>query len=171
MGPPLGPPRSPVRRRPKLPLRGINGIAELEAICVLGGGKFEVGIHHAMNIFRGLPLASVSGTAIPEIFDGRTDKRLWARAVYEEDAYTLQRMSGGTSAALTLALSAAWPHVAAPYRERALARIAELPDDGLSRAWETVGGARWWAPPTTGTEQLHFVEASDIATHSLGIAP
>ena len=154
---------------PRSVLRGVNLLAELEALTVLGAGRFEVGVRHALNVFRAAPIAEGSGAAVVSPFAGRQDRRHWSARVYEEDAFLLSRMGSSPSLALTHALGVAWPHVAAPYRERVLARLAELPDDGIARSWAAAGGAPWWQPPSVGGEQTHFVLDDTAALHDLGV--
>lgn len=155
---------------PRAPIRGLNLLAELEALTVLGAGRFEVGVRHALNVFRGAPIAEGSGDAVASPFAGRQDRRHWRARVYEEDAFLLSRMGSSASLALTHALGVAWPHVPAPYRERVEARLAELPDDAIARSWAAAGGAPWWEPPRVAGEQTHFVLDDPSALHDPGIA-
>lgn len=154
---------------PRAPVRGVNLLAELEALTVLGAGRFEVGVRHALNVFRGAPIAEGSGASIASPFAGRQDRRHWRARVYEEDAFLLSRMGSSASLALTHALGIAWPHVPAPYRERVEARLAELPEDAMARSWAAAGGAPWWEPPAVPGEQTHFVLDDAEATHDLGV--
>lgn len=159
---------SPIDRHARAPIRGVNLLAELEALVVLGAGRFELGVHHAVNVFRGAPLAEHSGRAIESPFSGREDRRHWSARIYAEDAYLLARLASAPSLALTHVLGAAWPHVAAPYRERFAIRLEELPEDGIARSWKAAGGAPRWEPPRASGEQTHFVDAP-ASHHDLGI--
>lgn len=136
---------------------------------MLGAGRFEVGVHHALNVFRGAPLAEHAGQPIVTPFAGREDRRHWRARVYEEDSYLLARLASSPSIALSHVLGAAWPHVAAPYRERVAARLADLPEDGMARAWHAAGGAPWWEPPASPGVQTHFV-APDATQHDYGVS-
>ena len=149
-------------------MRGANLLAELEALVVLGAGRFDVGVHHVLNVFRGAPIAEHSGRPVPNPFLDRLDRRHWRARIYEEDAYLLARMASSPSLALSHVIGAAWPHVAAAYRERVTARLAELSDDGMARAWKAAGGAPWWEPPAIDGAQTHFV-APNATQHDWGI--
>ena len=151
--------RAPIGRQARTAVRGVNLLAELEALVVLGSGRFEVGVHHALNVFRGAALAEQSGKPIASPFAQREDRRHWRASIYEEDAYLLARVGSSLSLALSHALGAAWPHVPAPYRERFEQRLAELPEDALARSWRAAGGAPWWEPPASPGVQTHFVDA------------
>lgn len=150
-------PGAPFDRRKRTAARGLNLLAELEAFCVLGAGRFDVGVHHALNVFRGAPLAEHAGQPVVSPFQGRIDRRHWRARLYEDDLYLLGRMGSSPSLALTHVLGAAWPHLGATYRERIVARLAELPDDGMARAWKAAGGAPFWEPPTQAGAQTHLV--------------
>lgn len=150
------------RPRPRVLRRGVNKLAELETLCALGGGSFEVGVHHAANLFREGPLARRSGAEVPDPFADRIDKRQWAARIYEEDAFLLDRMGGGLSLGLTHILGVAWPHVA-PYRDRIAARLDALPDDGLARARMVRGDVPRWTPPPRRGAQEHFVVVREDA--------
>lgn len=78
-------------------------------------------------------------------------------------------MGSSPSLALSHVLGSAWPHVPAAYRERFAARLAELPDDGISRSWKASGGAPWWEPPHAAGEQTHFVLDDAGAWHDAGV--
>lgn len=147
---------------PRERCRGFNALAELEALCVLGAGSFEVGVHHAANLFRQLPLAARSGMPHPDPFADRQDRRHWSWPLYARDAFLLKQLGGSASTGLTLLVGAALPRVAPGYRERIARRLEELPDDGLARAWAVRGQPRRWTPPRPRRgEQVHFVEAGD----------
>lgn len=162
-------PASPVARQARALVRGVNLLAELEALVVLGAGRFEVGVHHALNVFRGAPLADHSGKPVANPFAERIDRRHWRARVYEEDAYLLQRLASSPSLALSHVVGATWTHLAAPYRERIAARLAELPEDAMARAWSAAGGAPWWEPPASAGVQTHFVDPA-AAQHDWGVA-
>lgn len=149
--------------------RGVNLLAELEALAVLGGGRFEVGVHHALNVFRGFPLAEHHGAPVAHPFADRCDKRHWRLRIYEDDAILLRSIASPVSIGLTHVLAAAWPHVHSAYRERILARLAELPDDAMARSWKAAGGAPWWEPPAAGGEQTHFVVTDEGSIHDAGV--
>lgn len=149
--------------------RGFNALAELEALCVLGGGDFALGVHHVANLFRRVPLAARSGVAVEDPFADRIDRRHWAAPLYADDAFLLRHVSPSVATGLTLLLASAWPHVGASYRARIDARLAELPDDELARAWAVRGQPRWWAPPRASGQQTHFVVVEDAADHDVGI--
>lgn len=148
--------------------RGLNLLAELEALTALGAGRFEVGVHHALNLFRAFPLAERSGAPVEDPFADREDKRHWRLRLYEDDAILLRSIGSPVSIALTHVLAAAWPHMQSGYRERILARLAELPDDAMAKSWKAAGGAPWWEPPRAGGEQTHLV-VSDAALYDPGI--
>jgi len=166
-------------RKARIRCRGLNALAELEALCVLGGGSFELGVHHAANLFRRLPLAERSGQAFEAPFGEREDRRHWAWPLYEEDAYLLRHLAPSATTGLSLLLAAAWPHVGASYRERIDARLTDLPDDALARAWSVRAQPRRWAPPRTRGEQTHFVilerpapeHGPDSIREDLGVRP
>ena len=143
--------------------RGFNALAELEALCVLGGGAFELGVHHVANLFRRLPLAERSGERHEDPFAERLDRRHWSWPLYEEDAYLLRQLGGSPATGLTLLVSAAWPRIGASYHERIARRLDELPDDELARAWSVRGQPRRWAPPRLAGEQVHFVVVDESA--------
>lgn len=152
---------SPTRRPTRRPLRGVNLLAELEALVAIGGGRFDLGVHHVVNIYRDAPLAKLSGSPLPNPFAQRRDRRHWVAHVEDEDAYVLARVDEGPSRALTAVLAVAWPRLSSHYRERALARVMDL-DDGMSRAWRQAGGAPYWRPPIPTTLQTHLVvDAAD----------
>lgn len=161
--------RPPVRARPRRRVRGTNLLAELETLVVLGGGRFDVGVHLVANLFRAPELAARGGKPIELPFAERIDRRNWSATVYEEDAYLMERVGGGTSRVLEALLAHAWPRLA-PYRERIDARLAELPDDGLARSWKAAGGAPWWTPPRAPTVQTHLV-LQDGSPFDAGIRP
>lgn len=155
----------PARR----PVRGVNLLAELEALVAIGAGRFDVGVHHVVNLFRGRSLAALSGVPQAAPFAGREDRRHWVAHVYDEDAYLLARMDGGLALALSGALAAAWPHLPHALRERAEARVEEL-DDGIGRAWLHAGGAPLWRPQPARTLQSHLVVADEAAPHRVDVA-
>lgn len=154
------PSRPVARARPRRRVRGTNLLAELEALVVVGAGRFDVGVHHVANLFRAPGLVASVQAAADLPFADRADRRHWAATVYEEDAYLLERIGGGTSVVLSALFAHAWPRLA-PYRARIEARLAELPDDGMARAWKAAGGAPWWTPPAVPTLQTHLVLADD----------
>ena len=160
--------RLPVDGGARAAMRGVNLLAELEALVVLGAGRFEVGVHHALNVFRAAPLAEHSGTPVANPFAERADRRHWRARIYEEDAYLLARMASSPSIALSHVVGATWTHLAAPYRERIARRLEELPEDGMARAWKAAGGAPWWEPPASAGVQTHFVDAA-ATQHALGV--
>jgi len=149
--------------------RGVNLLAELEALTVLGAGRFEVGVHHALGVFRGVPLADHNGAPVESPFAGRRDARHWRLKIYEDDAYLLGRMGSSVAVALTHVLGVAWPHVHSIYRARFDARLAELPDDALAASWKAAGGAPWWEPAPASGEQTHFVVSDVDAFHDAGV--
>lgn len=156
--------RPAVRSRPRVRVRALNLLAELETLVVVGGGRFDVGVHHVANLFRAPGLAARAASPVPLPFADRVDRRHWTAHVYEEDAYLMERIGGGTSLVLGALLAQAWPRLA-PYRERIEARLAELPDDAMARAWKAAGGAPWWTPPAIPTRQTHLVVAEDDPFH------
>lgn len=155
--------------RRRVAVRGLNLLAELEALTILGAGRFEVGVHHTLNVFRAVPIADASGRPVASPFLGREDRRHWRARIYEDDAYLLARMGSHTSLALSHALGVAWPHVPSGYRERFDARLEELPDDAMSQSWRAAGGAPWWEPPATTGEQTHLVLDDPDALHHPGV--
>lgn len=155
--------------RPRSAVRGLNLLAELEALTILGVGRFEVGVNHVMNVFRAVPIADASGVPVESPFTGREDRRHWRFRIYEDDAYLLARMGSSTSLALSHALGVAWPHVGTGYRERFAERLASLPDDKLARSWRAAGGAPWWEPPAVTGEQTHLVLDDPDALHHPGV--
>lgn len=146
----------------------MNLLAELEALVVLGAGRFDVGVHHALNVFRGAPIAEHAGRAVPNPFVARIDRRHWRGRIYEEDAFLLNRMASSPSLALSHVIGASWPHLASVYRERIDARLQELPDDAMAAAWKAAGGAPWWEPPAAEGAQTHFV-STDTWQHDWGV--
>lgn len=150
--------RPDTRARPRRRVRGANLLAELETLVVLGAGRFDVGVHLVANLFRAPGLVARCAEPAPLPFADRIDRRHWAASVYEEDAALLAGAGGGTSLVLSALLAQAWPRLA-PYRERIEARLAELPEDGIARAWKAAGGAPWWSPPAVPTQQTHLVLA------------
>lgn len=147
-----------VGSRPRVRTRGVNRLAELEALVILGGGRFEVGVRFIANVFEDVPLAEQSGRAVPNPFAGREDVRQWVVRIYEDDDFRLRRMGSSVSVALSHLLGVAWDHVPSTYRERVAARLAQLPDDAMARAWRARGEVPYWEPPAASGVQTHFVE-------------
>lgn len=155
--------------RPRHVVRGVNLLAELEALTVLGAGRFEVGVNFVLNVFEAVPLAEHSGVAAPTPFAGREDRRHWRARIYERDAYRLARMGSSVALALSHVVGVAWPHVPSGYRERFARRLEELPDDAMARSWKAAGGAPWWEPPRASGEQMHFLLDEPGAFHDVGV--
>lgn len=160
--------RALVRGRTRVRARGVNRLAELEALVVLGGGRFEVGVNYVVNLFEAVPLAGESGRRVPSPFAQREDVRQWVVRIYEQDDYRLRRMGSGVSVALSHLIGVAWDHVPSAYRERVDARLAQLPDDALARAWRARGEVPYWEPPAPSGDQTHFVDDA-ATTHLLGV--
>lgn len=151
----------PLSRSKREPCRGQNALAELEALVVIGGGSFDVGVHHVTNILRRVPIVQELQDYEGHLFDDKKDRRSWATPLYAGDISTLRNLGAGVSSGLSTALTLAWRHIPSAYHERIDERLAELPDDDLARPWRVRGQARWWSPPKPPGIQSHFVEADD----------